>query len=263
MNPAEEEEEGEEEMENKIGRIIAVMSGKGGVGKSSVTALTAVALKNQGYRTGIMDGDITGPSIGKLFGIDGKATGEDGRINPAVTSGGIKVVTMNMFLPSEDEPVIWRGPLLAGVIKQFWEEVDWGELDYLVVDLPPGTGDVPLTVFQTLPVDDILIVTAPQSLSNMVVRKAVGMAEKMDVRIAGIIENMSYYVCPGCGRKEYIFGTGKSSETLEKTGLKLLAELPLDPNLSKMCDEGRVEQYGGENLKILEEIIDGVVNGES
>lgn len=235
---------------NDIKRVIAVMSGKGGVGKSTVTSLIAVELRNQGFRVGILDADVTGPSIPKGFGIrGGQLQATDFGITPPVTAGGIKLMSVNLFLPREDDPVIWRGPLLAGVINQFWNEVNWGEVDYLLVDLPPGTGDIPLTVLQTLPVDGIIIVTSPQELVKMVVTKAVKMAQRMNKPILGLVENMSYAVCPHCGEKLEMFGPSRTRETAEKMSLAFLGELPWDTEINRLMDQGLIETAKSEEAK--------------
>ncbi|MGQ9824583.1 MAG: Mrp/NBP35 family ATP-binding protein [Desulfotomaculales bacterium] len=236
---------------SKIKRVLAVISGKGGVGKSSVSALIAVGLARQGWKAGILDADITGPSIPKMFGLHSRPEGFDSMILPVQTSTGIKVMSLNLLLPQEDDPVIWRGPLLASVVKQFWTDVAWGELDCLIVDLPPGTGDVPLTVMQSLPLDEVVVVTSPQDLASLVVRKAVKMARKMNVPVLGLVQNMSYVVCPACGEKINVFGNGHSRETARLMGLELLAELPLDPRLAELCDLGRVEEYNPDFLQGL------------
>jgi len=226
-----------------IGRTIAVMSGKGGVGKSSVSALLAVALTRQKYRVGLLDADITGPSIPKLFGMHSQAVVENGKIIPSISKLGIKVISLNLLLLKEDDPVIWRGPLIGGAVKQFWTDVLWGELDYMIVDLPPGTGDAPLTVLQSLPLDGLVIVSSPQDLAVMVVKKAIKMARMMNVPLVGLVENMSGLVCPHCGEAIDIFGKRKAEEVALSTGLKLLGRLPLDPELSKLADSGAVENY--------------------
>lgn len=226
-----------------IEHVIAVMSGKGGVGKSSVSALLAVALAKQGLRTGLLDADITGPSIPKLFGLSRQAEIENGKIKPSLSRFGIKVVSLNLLLPHEDDPVVWRGPLIGGAVKQFWTDVMWGELDYLIVDLPPGTGDAPLTVLQSLPLDGLVIVSSPQDLAVMVVKKAIRMAQMMNVPILGLVENMSGMVCPHCGQKIEMFGESRAEEVAAATGMKLLGCLPLDPELSRLGDRGAIEDY--------------------
>jgi len=231
---------------NEIGHIIAVMSGKGGVGKSLVASLAAVALKRQGHEVGILDADITGPSIPKMFGITARPAGGESGILPVLSRSGIEVMSINLLLPSEDDAVIWRGPLIGRAITQFWEEVLWGKLDYLVVDLPPGTADAPLTVMQTLPVSGILIVFTPQDLTTMVVKKAVNMAQKMNKPILGVIENMSYLYIPEIDRKVELFGKSRGEEMARAAQAPLLGQLPIDPELAKLCDEGNIERYDAE-----------------
>jgi Mrp family chromosome partitioning ATPase len=228
---------------NNIGRVIAVMSGKGGVGKSSVAAMLAVALRQQGKRVGVLDADITGPSIPKMFGLRGAPPMGPVGILPAETDTGIKVMSINLLLPNEDEAVIWRGPLVGGAIRQFWGDVVWGDLDVLVVDLPPGTSDASLTVMQSMPLNGVVLVTSPQDLAGMVVRKAARMARQMKVPIIGLVENMSYAVCPKCGEKIEVFGSSKAMSTAMQLGLPMLGELPLNPELSHRADAGEVEQY--------------------
>ncbi|MFC1943679.1 P-loop NTPase [Chloroflexota bacterium] len=228
---------------NEIGNVIAVMSGKGGVGKSLVTGLTAVALKRLGYDVGILDADITGPSIPRMFGINTRPNGNETGIMPVSSKAGIELMSMNLMLPNEDEAVIWRGPLIGKVITQFWEEVLWGKLDYLVVDLPPGTSDAPLTVLQTLPVSGIIIVFTPQDLTAMVVRKAVNMARQMSKPILGVVENMSYLYVPEIDKKIELFGRSRGEEMAKTAHAPLLGKLPIDPELAKLCDEGNIERY--------------------
>ena len=225
-----------------VKKVIAVVSGKGGVGKSLVSALTASALGKEGAKTAILDADVTGPSMGKVFGVTAKAYGNGEMIVPAMTKGGSKLISVNMMLANEDDPVIWRGPLIANMVQQFWTDVDWGDVDYMVVDMPPGTGDVPLTVFQSLPVDGIIIVTSPQELVSMIVAKAMKMAAMMDIPVLGVVENMSYFVCDGCGKKHYIYGESRAEEVCAKYGVKLLARLPINPGFAKLCDEGKIEE---------------------
>jgi Mrp family chromosome partitioning ATPase len=242
---------------NKVRNVIVVMSGKGGVGKSSVTALLASQLSKAGNKVGILDADITGPSQPRAFGIKNeqglKAT--DYGIIPPQSKTGIKVISINFFLPNEDDPVVWRGPMLAGAVKQFWEEIDWRDLDYLVVDLPPGTGDVPLTVMQTLPVNGIVIVSSPQDLAYMVVKKTIKMAQKMNTPILGLIENMSYAICPHCDEKLKLFGDPQGKRVAEETKLEYLGELPWDANLNALVDQGLVENYDSDNMKSIAEKI--------
>ena len=225
-----------------VKKVIGVVSGKGGVGKSLVTSLLAVAARRQGLNAGILDSDITGPSIPHAFGITEKAVSDGIAIFPVPSKTGIPVMSVNLILEQTEDPVIWRGALIASAVRQFWTDVAWGDLDYLFVDMPPGTGDVPLTVFQSLPVDGIIIVTSPQDLVSMVVEKALRMAEKMDVPVLGIVENMSYVTCPDCGKKIRVFGDGHVSEIAEKHGLRKTAELPIDPTLASLVDDGRIEE---------------------
>jgi len=233
---------------NEISHIIAIMSGKGGVGKSLVASLTAVALKRQGYEVGILDADITGPSIPKMFGITTRPSGSESGILPVPSRSGIEVMSINLLLPSEDDAVIWRGPLIGRTITQFWEEVLWGKLDYLIVDLPPGTADAPLTVMQLLPLSGVIIVFSPQELAAMVVRKAVQMTRNMNIPILGVVENMSYFLLPDTGKRIELFGSSKGQEMAKAAGAPLLAQLPIDPELAKLCDEGNIERYDSEVL---------------
>ncbi len=228
---------------NNIKQVIAVMSGKGGVGKSLVTSLVAVALNRQGLDVGILDADITGPSIPRMFGISGRPAGSDTGILPVPSRSGIEVMSINLLLPNEDEAVIWRGPLIGKTITQFWEDVLWGQLDCLMVDLPPGTADAPLTVLQSLPVSGVIIVFTPQDLTNMVVRKAVKMARQMDKSILGVVENMSYLYVPEIDKKIELFGRSRGEDMATAADAPLLAQLPIDPDLAKLCDEGNIERY--------------------
>ncbi|MCI9264465.1 MAG: Mrp/NBP35 family ATP-binding protein [Oscillospiraceae bacterium] len=225
-----------------VKKVIAVMSGKGGVGKSLVTASLAAAVQKSGRQAAVLDADITGPSIPKAFGVHDRAMGDDDGIYPAVTSTGLKLMSLNLLVENESDPVVWRGALIAGTVKQFWTDVQWGDVDYMFVDMPPGTGDVPLTVFQSLPVDGIIVVTSPQELVSMIVEKAVKMAEMMDLPILGLIENYSYFKCPDCGKEHRIFGESHLEEIAKAHSLSVLARLPIDPALARACDEGRVEQ---------------------
>lgn len=232
-----------------IQNVVGVMSGKGGVGKSLITGELAVNLKDKGYKVGILDADITGPSIPKMFGVHEPALGNDQGIIPAYTDKGIEVISINMMLENEDDPVIWRGPVLAGIVQQFWNEVIWGELDYLLVDMPPGTGDVPLTVFQSLPINGVVIVTSPQELVEMIVKKAYNMAKQMNIPVVGLVQNMSYLVCPDCGKKIYIYGEGKGKQTAQELEIPSYASLPIDPMIAKLCDSGEIEQYENHDLE--------------
>jgi Mrp family chromosome partitioning ATPase len=236
---------------NKIGHIIAVMSGKGGVGKSLVASLAAVALNRQGYDVGVLDADITGASIPKMFGIDSRPAGSDTGILPVISRSGVEVMSINLLLPSEDDAVIWRGPLIGKAITQFWEEVLWGRLDYLVVDLPPGTADAPLTVLQTLPVSGVIIVFTPQDLTTMIVRKAVNMAQKMGKKVVGVVENMSYLYLPELEKRIEVFGRSRGQEMAQAAKAPLLGQLPIDPALARLCDEGNIERYDAEVVESI------------
>ena len=229
--------------QSSIKRVIAVVSGKGGVGKSTVTASLAVAMARRGKKVAILDADITGPSIPTAFGIHEKATGTDTGIDPAVTAQGIKLMSLNLLTANETDPVIWRGPVIAGVVTQFWQDVVWGDVDYMFVDMPPGTGDVPLTVFQSLPVDGVIVVTSPQDLVSMIVTKAVNMAKMMSIPVLGLVENYSYFQCPDCGSKHTIFGESHLDQVAEELGVPVLARLPIDPGLAAACDRGEIETY--------------------
>lgn len=225
-----------------IKKVIGVVSGKGGVGKSLVTCLLASACAKAGLKVGVLDADITGPSVPKSFGVSQRAKQDSEFLLPNITKTGIKVMSINMLLESEESPVVWRGPVISGVVEQFWTEVRWGELDYLFVDMPPGTGDVALTVFQSLPVDGIVIVSTPQDLVKMIVNKAFNMAKLMHIPVLGVVENMSYFICPDCGKKHELFGRSKIDETAGELGIPVLAKLPIDPKINRMVDEGRVEE---------------------
>lgn len=255
QQPQREREEGVAAHLNHIDRVLAVMSGKGGVGKSSVAAMLAVALRQQGKQVGVLDADITGPSIPKMFGLhDAPPMGPVG-ILPAETSTGIRVMSINLLLPNEDDAVIWRGPLIGGAIRQFWGDVLWGDLDVLVVDLPPGTSDASLTVMQSIPLNGVVLVTSPQSLAGMVVRKAAQMTAHLSVPLVGLVENMSYVVCPNCGESIEVFGPSQSVHTAAQLGVSLLGRLPLDPELARRCDGGEVEGYPMEKFMPIAEAI--------
>src|SRR5216684_432134 len=237
--------------DGSIKQVIAVMSGKGGVGKSLVTGLLAVSLRRQGLRVGILDGDITGPSIARMFGTRGQpAKSASGGIEPLTSRGGIKVMSMNMFLENESDPVVWRGPMVSSAIKQFYSEVDWGQLDYLLVDLPPGTSDAPMTVLQSLPVDGVIIVSSPQLLATMVVKKCIGMVRQLKGIIVGVVENMAYFQTPD-GERYEIFGPSNGPDLINMTGAPLLSQLPIDPILTSLCDAGKVEEYRSESYDTL------------
>ena len=230
---------------SKIRKIIGVVSGKGGVGKSLVTSLMATMMQRKGYQSAVMDADITGPSIPKVFGIHTMAYGNEDGILPAITSTGIQIMSVNLMLESEETPVLWRGPILAGMVKQFYGEVIWSDVDFMFVDMPPGTGDVPLTVFQSLPLDGIIVVTSPQELVSMIVAKALNMAEMMNVPVLGVVENMSYLECPDCGKKIEVFGKSHLEEVAAEKNLDILARLPIDPSFASLCDAGRIEDFEG------------------
>ena len=223
---------------SNVKKVIGVVSGKGGVGKSMVTASLANLMAEKGYRVGILDADITGPSIPKMYGLHGPAQADDNGIYPPLAENDIKIMSINLLMPDEEAPVIWRGPVISGMVKQFWTDVIWGELDYLFVDMPPGTGDVPLTVFQSLPLDGIVIVSSPQDLVQMIVKKAYHMAKSMNVPILGIVENYSYLVCPDCGKKISVFGESHIEEIASKMDLKVLGKMPIDPSLAELSDKG-------------------------
>ena len=234
----------------RVGKVFGVVSGKGGVGKSMVTSQLAVMMQRKGYSVGILDADITGPSIPKAFGAHTRAMADDRGMIPVASGNGIQLMSVNLLLEKETSPVLWRGPVIAGVVTQFWTDVIW-DVDYLFVDMPPGTGDVALSVFQSLPLDGIIIVASPQELVSMVVEKAVNMAEMMHVPIVGLVENMSYIVCPDCGKELHIFGEGKTQAAADAHGLELLARMPIDPALASLVDAGRIEDFQGEWLQCV------------
>ncbi|MFU8795809.1 MAG: P-loop NTPase [Dehalococcoidia bacterium] len=231
---------------NEIGHMVAVMSGKGGVGKSLVSSLLAIALKRSGYQVGILDADITGPSIPKMFGLTERPSGNESGILPVLSRSGIEVMSINLLLPSEEDAVIWRGPLIGNTIKQFGEDVLWGKLDYLLVDLPPGTADAPLTLMQSFPISGVVVVFTPQDLVEMIVRKAVNMARTMDKRVLGVVENMSYLYVPEIDKRIEIFGRSRGEEMARAVNAPLIGQLPIDPDLARLCDEGQIESYDGE-----------------
>ena len=234
---------------SSVKKVIGVVSGKGGVGKSVITGLAATEMARRGYKVGVLDADITGPSIPKIFGIHGHATASDFGLDPLYSRMGIPVMSINLLLENESDPVVWRGPVIAGVVKQFWTDVIWGDLDYLFVDMPPGTGDVPLTVYQSLPIDGIIIVSSPQELVEMIVGKAAEMAKMMNVPIVGLVENMSYIKCPDCGKKIEVFGSSKVEKTADKYGIDKWAKMPLDPSVAFNCDSGTIENIDASDLK--------------
>ncbi|MCH5303617.1 MAG: Mrp/NBP35 family ATP-binding protein [Ruminococcus sp.] len=233
---------------SSVKKVIGVISGKGGVGKSLVTSTLAVTMNRRGKKTAILDADITGPSIPKAFNIHSRAKGNDDGIFPETSETGIDIMSINLLLENETDPVIWRGSLISGTVKQFWTDVIWANEDYMFVDMPPGTGDVALTVFQSIPIDGIIIVTSPQDLVSMIVAKAVKMAQMMNVPIIGIVENMSYFMCPECGKKHYIYGESKIDEIAAQYNTKVLAKLPIDPELAKSVDNGTVENFEGDYM---------------
>ena len=228
-----------------VKKVIGIVSGKGGVGKSLVTSLLSVIMRRRGFETAILDADITGPSIPRAFGVHQQLMASEDGIYPAVSATGIRMVSLNLLLDNETDPVVWRGPVIAGTVKQFWSDVMWGNVDYMFVDMPPGTGDVPLTVFQSLPVDGILVVTSPQELVGMIVEKAVHMAQMMNVPVLGIVENMSYFQCDACGKEHHIFGESHVDEIAARNGIDSVARLPIDPQLAAACDAGSIEMFDG------------------
>lgn len=238
--------------DSHIKKVIAVVSGKGGVGKTLVTSMLAVIMRRRGFKVGVLDADITGPSIPKSFGITEKADGNDkGEILPVITKTGIKVMSVNLLLKNDTDPVVWRGPVISGVVKQFWNEVAWGDIDYMFVDMPPGTGDVPLTVFQSLPVDGIIVVTSPQDLVSMIVEKAVKMAAMMNKPVLGIVENMAYFECPDCGKKHKIFGESNVESLAGFYNIHQTAQIPLDPQLAAECDKDGIESFSNGYLNMM------------
>ena len=241
---------------SSVKKVIAVVSGKGGVGKSLVTSAMAVEMSRRGHKTAILDADITGPSIPKAFGLKERAKGNDFGIIPETTKTGIDIMSINLLLEHNTDPVVWRGPVISGTVKQFWTDVIWKDVDYMFVDMPPGTGDVPLTVFQSLPLDGIIVVASPQELVGMIVEKAVKMAELMNVSILGLVENMSYFKCPDCGKEHKIFGDSHIDEIAERVGTRVLAKVPIDPDLRKSVDTGTVELFVGDWFENAANIIE-------
>ncbi len=238
-----------------VKKVIGVISGKGGVGKSMVTASLARLMREQGYSVGILDADITGPSIPKMYGVHEHAMGTEVGMFPCIAKDETRIMSVNLLLDSEDTPVIWRGPIIAGVVKQFWEEVLWGDLDYLFVDMPPGTGDVPLTVFQSLPLDGVVIVTSPQDLVQMIVKKAYHMAEAMNIPVLGIVENYSYLKCPDCGKEISVFGESHIEEVAAELGVKVLGKMPIDPELAKMVEDEKFYEVNNAYLQEAVEVL--------
>ncbi len=241
---------------SKVNKVIAVVSGKGGVGKSLLTSLLAVTFNRRGKKTAILDADITGPSVPKAFGMTDKAMGTEAGILPAITETGIEMMSINLLLKEETDPVVWRSPMIVGTVKQFWTDVIWNDVDYMFVDMPPGTGDIPLTVFQSLPVDGIIVVASPQELVGMIVEKAVKMAEMMNVPILGLVENMSYFTCPDCGKQHAVFGDSHIEEIAQKHNTRVLAKLPIDPDLAQKIDNGKIEAFEGDYLNEAADMIE-------
>jgi Mrp family chromosome partitioning ATPase len=242
---------------SKVKHLIAVVSGKGGVGKSLVTSMLATVFNRRGDTTAILDADVTGPSIPRIFGVRDEVTGDDNGMYPNISKTGVRIMSVNLLLEKETSPVVWRGPVIAGTVKQFWTDVVWGDVDYMFIDMPPGTGDVPLTVFQSLPVDGVIIVTSPQELVSMIVTKAVNMAKIMNIPVIGVVENFSWLECPDCGKRISVFGESKLDEAAAELGLDILARLPIDPKLAALCDRGMIELMDNEYLERCADIITG------
>jgi Mrp family chromosome partitioning ATPase len=240
---------------SNIKKVIAVVSGKGGVGKSSVTSMLAVTMRRAGYEVAILDADVTGPSIPKAFGLKRKASGDSTGFYPVESATGIKVMSVNLLLEDETDPVVWRGPILGNTVKQFWTDVVWGDVDFMFVDMPPGTGDVPLTAYQSLPIDGLIIVTSPQELVSMIVSKAVKMAEMMSVPVLGLVENLSYFKCPDNGKEYKVFGDSHIDEIAKAHQLKVLAKLPIEPKISAACDKGMIELFDGNWFDDIENLL--------
>lgn len=245
---------------SSVKHVIGVVSGKGGVGKSLVTSMLAVTFNRLGYKTAVLDADITGPSVPKAFGLTQRCMGSDEGILPVTTVTGIDVISVNLLLENETDPVVWRSPIITGTVKQFWKDVVWKDVDYMFVDMPPGTGDVPLTVFQSIPLDGIVIVASPQELVSMIVQKAVKMAQMMNVPILGVVENMSYFMCPDCGKKHSVFGESHIDDTAAEYGTEVIAKLPIDPELAQSVDSGRVEFFEGSYLDEAAAKIEDMLN---
>ncbi len=245
---------------SKIKKVIGIVSGKGGVGKSLVTSMLAVTMQRRGYKAAILDADITGPSIPKAFGLKtGTVTGSELGMFPPVTKTGIEVMSVNLLMDEETKPVVWRGPVIAGTVKQFWSDVVWNEVDYMFVDMPPGTGDVPLTVFQSLPLDGIIIISSPQALVSMIVEKAVNMAKLMNVKLLGLVENYSYFSCPDCGKIIYPYGESHIDELAKAHGTEVLAKLPIDPELASLCDKGVIELFEGDYFEGMADKLEKII----
>ena len=244
---------------SSVKKVIGVVSGKGGVGKSLVTSLLAVLMQRRGYTVGVLDADVTGPSIPKVFGISKKAEADSNGIYPGVSATGVRVMSVNLLLENDSDPVVWRGPVIAGAVKQFWTDVVWGDVDYMFVDMPPGTGDVPLTVFQSLPIDGIIVVSSPQELVGMIVEKAVKMAKMMNIPVLGIVENMSYFECPDCGKQISVFGESHISESAQKLGIETVSRIPVNPKLAAACDKGAIELFEGVWLDNIAEKLEALM----
>lgn len=244
---------------SQIKKVIGVVSGKGGVGKSLVTAMSAVLANKKGYKTAILDADITGPSIPKIFGVHTRAEQNEDGLLPVITDSGIQIMSLNLLTENETDPVIWRGPVIAGVVTQFWTDVIWGDVDFMFVDMPPGTGDVPLTVFQSIRVDGIIVVTSPQELVSMIVEKAVNMAKMMNIPILGIVENFSYVECPDCGKRIDIFGESRIDSIAAEKGLKVLGKIPMKQKVAQICDRGEIEKCEGCHIKAVGEMLDEMI----
>ncbi len=244
---------------SSVKKVIGIVSGKGGVGKSLVTAMMSVIMNRRGYETAILDADVTGPSVPKMFGLAGQASGNDQGILPVKTKMGINVISSNLLLEDVTSPIIWRGPVIANLVKQFWTDVIWHKVDFMFVDMPPGTGDVPLTVFQSIPVDGIIIVTSPQELVSMIVTKAVKMAEMMNIPIIGLVENMSYVECPDCGKQFKVFGDSHVDEIAQEHGIEVLAKIPMNPDIAKICDGGVVELFEGDWMENAADKVEGLL----
>lgn len=247
---------------SSVRKVIGVVSGKGGVGKSLVTAMLAVTMNRRGYHAAILDADVTGPSIPKAFGLREKASGSELGLFPVKSKTGIDIMSINLLLENETDPVIWRGPILANTVKQFWTDVVWNDVDFMFIDMPPGTGDVPLTVFQSIAVDGIIVVTSPQELVSMIVGKAVRMAEMMNIPIVGLVENMSYFTCPDNGKAYQVFGDSHIEEIAQRHNLRVLARLPIDPKLSAACDKGMIELFSGDWFEPVAGILEAGAEGE-
>lgn len=241
---------------SSVKKVIGIVSGKGGVGKSLVTGMLATLFSRKGFSTAVMDADITGPSIPKMFGVGGRAAGNQDGIIPAKSRNGINIMSVNLLLENPGDPVIWRGPIIAGVVKQFWTDVIWGDVDYMFVDMPPGTGDVPLTVFQSIPLDGVVIVSSPQDLVAMIVNKAVSMANMMNIPILGVVENMSYVECPDCKKKIYLYGESHIDTVCNENGIPLLGQIPISPDITHNCDMGLIEDFTGDFLDYAVEVIE-------